>query len=250
MLTEEDNKEKITSDSKGIRLHVYISKTGLASRRASEKLISAGRVKVNGIIIAKQGSLVFEQDIVEVDNQLVRPEKLYHYIALNKPPGYVSSMKDEWNRPLAVSLIKTDIKERVYNIGRLDKDSCGLLLFSNDGAFAAHLGHPSSGIIKEYYVQCDNFIPKAFVDGFMQGIEDEGDILKAESVELCNEKSCVIRLIEGKNREIRRVLRKFYLGAVLLKQTSIGPVKLGSLAEGKWRNLSDMEVSKLVGENK
>lgn len=231
-----------------IRLQLYLARAGVASRRASEKLVTAGRVKVNGKVLAELGARVRLTDRVELDGQLLELEQNYRYLALNKPAGYISSMKDEWQRPTAASLLKPDIKERVYNIGRLDKDSCGLLLFSNDGAFAARLGHPSSGILKEYYVLSDQSFPRSFADSFVNGIKDMDEVLKAEQVLITGDKSCLIKLTEGKNREIRRALRVFNLRAILLRRIAIGPVKLGSLEEGSWRDLTIFEKSALFGE--
>jgi len=235
--------------TKGIRLQTLIARSGVASRRAAEKLMIAGRVRLNGRIVTEMGSRALPDDVVEIDGRKIYAENRQHYLVLNKPPGYLCAMSDEYGRPLAVSLFNPDIKERVYNIGRLDLDSCGLILFTNDGQFAAHVGHPSSGLVKEYEVTTDGRIPPDFRKKFIEGILDEGDVLKARSVILTGANTCVIQLEEGKNREIRRALAAFSLKATVLRRVAIGPVLLGKLEEGRWRTLSDAELTALNTSN-
>jgi 23S rRNA pseudouridine2605 synthase len=136
-----------------IRLQVYLAHCGVASRRASEELILAGRVSVNGLVASTLGTKVRETDLILVDGKPVRLEQKKRYIALNKPAGYICSAKDPQGRPLAQDLLPKNITERVYTIGRLDFRSSGLILFTNDGDFAAALGHPSAELEKEYLVE-------------------------------------------------------------------------------------------------
>ena len=245
----EDGLEDAPSGPQGIRLQTLIARSGAASRRAAEKLMLGGRVRLNGHIVTELGTRALPDDVVEIDGRRIFAETRQHYLVLNKPPGYLCAMSDEYGRPLAVSLFNPDIKERVYNIGRLDLDSCGLILFTNDGKFAAHVGHPSSGLIKEYNVRTDGRIPPEFRKKFMEGIHDEGEILKARSVILTGADTCVIQLEEGRNREIRRALASFSLRATLLRRVAIGPVMLGNLPEGRWRNASDEELTALNRSN-
>jgi 23S rRNA pseudouridine2605 synthase len=231
--------------AKGIRLQTLIARSGASSRRAAEKMMLAGRVRLNGRIATELGIRAMPGDVVEIDGRKITGETRQHYLALNKPPGYLCAMSDEYGRPLAVSLFNPDIKERVYNIGRLDLDSCGLILFTNDGKFAARVGHPSSGLVKEYNVMTDGRIPPEFRKKFMEGIHDEGEVLTARSVILTGADTCVIQLEEGRNREIRRALAAFSLKATMLRRVAIGPVLLGNLGEGRWRNLSDAELDAL-----
>ena len=246
----EDNPEDASpGPAKGIRLQTLIARSGTASRRAAEKLMVDGRVRLNGRIVTELGTRASPDDMVEVDGERISAETRLHYLVLNKPPGYLCAMSDEYGRPLAVSLFNPEIKERVYNIGRLDLDSCGLILFTNDGNFAAHVGHPSSGLVKEYDVKTDGRIPPEFRKGFIEGIHDEGEILKARSVILTGADSCVIQLVEGRNREIRRALATFSLRATLLRRVAIGPVSLGNLVEGRWRPLSGAELAALNESN-
>lgn len=233
----------------GTRIQTLLAHAGIASRRAAERMIQEGRVRLNGHVVTEPGTRAMPHDRVEVDGTHVVKEGRLHYLALNKPPGFICAMSDDRGRPTAASLLKPDIQERVYNIGRLDLDSSGLVLFTNDGGFARSVGHPSSGHIKEYLVETDRRIHRTFGAQFEAGLEDDGETLKAIGVELTGEQTCLIRLVEGKNREIRRALKQFGLKAVLLRRIAIGPVRLGDLAEGRWRPLTAEELSALVQTN-
>jgi len=227
-----------------VRLQAYLASSGLGSRRFCESFIEQGRVKVNGIV-AELGSRVGPGDKVSFDERLVEPQILLRYIALNKPPGYISSMADEKNRPVAASLLKSSVSERVYNVGRLDQWSSGLLFFTNDGEFASLLVHPRSCIDKEYLVRCDLPILGDLPERFMEGVGIEGILYRAERVVIQDEKTMRIVLVEGKNREIRKVLDFFGLRALFLRRERIGPIELGSLAEGSFRDLDAAEVEAL-----
>jgi len=241
-MTEEASEET----QKGVRLQVLISHAGLASRRAAEALILAGRVTVNGKPATALGARAFPLDCVAVDGQIITAEARIHHLVLNKPPGYLCAMSDAYGRPLAFTLLRPQIKERIYNVGRLDLESCGLILFTNDGAFAARMGHPSSGLVKEYHIESDKRIPNEFIDRFEAGVDDAGETLKADSVTINGERTCRVRLVEGKNREIRRALSLFGLKALVLRRVAIGPVLLGKLEQGSWRYLSDEEMQVLA----
>ena len=241
-----DTNGRQDSDS-GQRLQVFLAHAGLASRRAAEGIIAAGRVSVNGVTVSIQGSKVFPGDIVLVDGQPVQTEIRRVYFALNKPPGYICSSADPQGRPLALDLLPRNISERMYNIGRLDFLSCGLIFFTNDGDFAARLGHPGSGLEKEYLVEATGHISDEAVQAFQQGITIEGVHYRAQSAERTGSRSLRIVLIEGKNREIRRVFSYFHLHPSRLRRIRIGPVKLGNLAEGACRPLTEFELEALKG---
>ena len=229
---------------RSIRLQVFLSHAGVASRRAAEEIIASGRVSVNGVTITAQGTKVEEGDTVLLDGKPVLPEVKKHYIALNKPPGYICSSGDPQGRPLALSLLPVQ-KERLYNVGRLDFLSCGLIFFTNDGAFAARLGHPSCGLEKEYIVEATGIIPDETVDAFCGGITIEDVYYKAKTAEKTGRKSMRIVLVEGKNREIRRVFSHFHLHPSVLRRVRIGSVLLGNLPEGSSRPLTQKEISGL-----
>jgi len=233
-----------TTPREKIRLQAYLASCGIGSRRACEKLLQGGRVSVNGTI-AKLGDSAFAGDEVRLDGKVVRQQTRLRYIALNKPVGFVTSMSDEMGRPVAASLVGSFVEERVYNVGRLDQWSSGLIFFTNDGDLTALLVHPSGRVDKEYEVETDLPIPEAFAKEFEDGLTVDGILYRAESVRVVGERRMNIVLVEGKNREIRRVLEHYGLRALALKRVRIGPIELGDLADGAHRELSPEEVDSL-----
>ena len=229
----------------GLRLQAYLAHAGVASRRAAEGIIAEGRVSVNGVVVSEQGSKVFPGDTVLLDGKPVRTESRLVYLALNKPPGYICSSSDPQGRPLAIDLLPDEIKERLYNVGRLDFMSCGLIFFTNDGEFAARLGHPRSGLEKEYMVEATGHIPDALIEAFEKGISIEDVYYKAQLIERLGSRAIKVVLVEGKNREIRRVFSHFHLHPFRLRRVRIGPVKLEDLEEGKSRPLRKFELEAL-----
>jgi 23S rRNA pseudouridine2605 synthase len=219
----------------------------MASRRGAEKLISEGRVQVNGRVVTVTGEKVKAGDLVLLDGRPVWPETQLRYLALHKPPGYICSSADPQGRPLALELLSPDIRERLYNVGRLDVLSSGIILFTNDGDFAARVSHPSSGIEKEYLVEATGSIPDSLVEAFTQGLVIEGQRYRAREIERTGHRSLRICLIEGKNREIRRVFSCFHLHPRRLHRIRIGPVLLGNLAGGASRPLRETEIKALMG---
>jgi 23S rRNA pseudouridine2605 synthase len=242
--------EKGAAESGEVRLQVYLAHAGLASRRGAEKLIAEGRVRVNGETVAVPGEKVRPGDAVAVDGRPVKPEARFRYLALHKPPGYICSSSDPQGRPLALELLPPGIRERLYNVGRLDLRSSGLILFTNDGDFAARVSHPSAGLEKEYLVEASGSIPDSVVDAFIRGLVVEGERYQAGKIERTGRRSLKICLVEGKNREIRRVFSYFHLHPVKLHRVRIGPVLLGDLAEGAVRPLVEREIETLLGGTK
>jgi len=230
---------------RSIRLQVFLSHAGVASRRASEEIISSGRVSVNGVTITSQGYKLEDGDTVLLDGKPVQTESRLLYLALNKPAGYICSSSDPQGRPLALSLLPST-KERLYNVGRLDYQSCGLIFFTNDGNFAARLGHPSSDLEKEYIVEATGYIPDEVVKAFNDGVTVEDIFYKAKSAQIVGRKTLRIVLVEGKNREIRRVFSHFHLHPSVLRRVRIGKVLLGDLAEGASRPLTESEIKSLM----
>ncbi|MDR2418004.1 MAG: rRNA pseudouridine synthase [Treponema sp.] len=227
---------------KALRLQVYLAHAGVASRRSSEVLITAGRVSVNGRLVFTLGEKVLPTDTVCVDGIPVVIESSFHYIALNKPPGYLCSVSDPEGRRLAKNLLPPEIKERLYNVGRLDYLSCGLIIFTNDGDFAAKVSHPSAEIEKEYIVEASGLIPDEVAEEFANGVMIDGVLYRAEGIERLGRKTLRIVLIEGKNREIRRVFSHFRLHPLKLQRIRIGLVTLGNLEQGKTRSLTSKEL--------
>lgn len=234
----------MSDPEEGIRLQAFLAHAGVASRRACEKLIVEGRVSINGSTASELGVRVKPGDRVELDGRPVRTEDRKRYILLNKPAGYISAMSDPEGRPLAAALLK-GVGERVYNVGRLDQWSSGLLLFTNDGDFAYLLVHPSGGIEKEYYVETDGPLGDDFFEGFRAGVEVDGVLYRAGSVERSGPASARIVLVEGKNREIRRVLERFGRKPRILRRVRIGGVSIEGLKEGEFRELAEAEIEGL-----
>lgn len=230
----------------GIRLQAFLAHSGVASRRACESIILSGRVKINGNVASELGVRVMLGDSVSLDGRPVGPEGRMRYILLNKPAGYISAMSDPEGRPLASDLL-TGVEERVYNVGRLDQWSSGLLIFTNDGDLASILVHPSGGIEKEYEIVADSALGDDFITAFGTGIEIDGVSYRATSLKRIGPDSVMAILLEGKNREIRRVLEHFGRRAKVLRRVRIGPLTLDGLAEGSYRELRADEVAALRG---
>jgi 23S rRNA pseudouridine2605 synthase len=209
-------------------------------------LILAGRVCVNGQQVWGPGVSVGADDVVLFDGVPVQPEQTLRYLALHKPEGFLCSQCDPQNRPLAKDLLPKHFRERLYNVGRLDFLSCGLIFFTNDGEFARALSHPSSRIEKEYFVQATGDIPAALFEQFARGITIEGVHYRANRIMPHGRRAARVCLIEGKNREIRRVFSHFHVHPRLLKRVRIGRVNLDDLACGHTRELTQKEVLSLM----
>lgn len=229
------------------RLQLFMAKSGVASRRACEEIISEGRVSVNGKIVTTPGTKVSVTDNVCLDGKPITiqdQEKIY--VLLNKPAGYVCSNSDEKGRAVALDLLKEDFSQRLFNVGRLDMFSCGLIIFTNDGDFAAKVSHPSSQLEKEYLVETSTPIPEELIQRFQKGIRIDDVFYKCQSIEKTGSRTVKIVLIEGKNREIRRVFEKFELGIKRLIRVRIGNIQMNGLPQGKYRHLTKEEIASLL----
>ncbi len=238
----------LNSTDKPVRLQAYLAHCGVASRRASEELILSGRVSVNGRRVTELGTRVSGGDQVHLDGRPVAVEQVLRYIALHKPPEYICSASDPQGRPLARSLLDPEVTERVYTVGRLDYRSSGLILFTNDGDFAARVGHPSTEIEKEYLVEATGVIADQVLDEFRAGVNVEGVLYRCRDIERLGRKSVRVVLVEGKNREIRRVFSHFHLHPQRLQRIRIGSILLGNLKEGRSRALQPAELERLNTE--
>src|SRR5262245_36652781 len=208
-----------------VRLQKYLADSGIASRRTGEGVILAGRVSVNGEVIKTLGTKVHPtRDQVEVDGRLVKPKRKL-YIALHKPPGYLSTRKDPLRRPLLADLLPKEWGH-LTSVGRLDSESEGLIFLTNDGAFALHLTHPRYGVRKFYRATVAGRVEPGMLQRFTAGVPDAGDILKAESARLIsanNSHSVVeLELAEGRNREVRRLFAAQGLEVTRLQRVQIG----------------------------
>lgn len=234
------------NETEEIRLQVFLAHCGVASRRASEQIITDGRVCVNGSVVTTLGTKVNNNDVVTVDGQQIFLEENKRYVLLNKPAGYVCSSSDEKGRAVAADLLKEKYSERLYSIGRLDMYSKGMILFTNDGDFAAKLSHPSSELEKEYIVETSQNISDDLPKKLEHGVRVEGVFYKPLHVEKLKERKLKIVLIEGKNREIRKMLENENIGTKSLVRVRIGCVKLNDLKSGECRNLTKQEISDLL----
>jgi 23S rRNA pseudouridine2605 synthase len=229
-----------------LRLQVFLAHCGVASRRASEQIILDGRVSVNGSVVKELGTKVKPTDEVLVDGKKIRLEAVKRYVLLNKPAGFVCSSSDEKGREVAADLLKSKYSERLYNVGRLDMYSKGMILFTNDGDFAAKLSHPSSQVEKEYIVETSQDIPDELPSKLEHGIRVEGVFYKSVRVVKLKERKLKIVLIEGKNREIRRMLESVNIGTKSLVRVRIGNINLDDLRPGDSRDLTAAEVKGLL----
>jgi 23S rRNA pseudouridine2605 synthase len=230
---------------KSIRLQVYLAHSGAASRRASEKIILSGRVEINGRKITELGKKVGPGDEVRLDGVSVKLETRLRYIVLYKPPLYLCSSFDPQGRALALDLLPKGITERLYTVGRLDYRSSGLVLFTNDGDFSTAVSHPGREIEKEYLVEASGRILDEVIDSFLRGVFIDGVRYQARNIDRLDRRTLRIVLIEGKNREIRRVFSHFHLHPEKLHRVRIGPLHIGVLRPGESRPLTNEEIQGL-----
>lgn len=233
-----------------MRLQKYLAQCGVASRRKCEEYIVDGRVTINGTIVRVLGTKVGPADKVAFDGKPVLPERRKLYIALNKPRGYLCTSEDPEGRPLALDLLSKHFTERIYSVGRLDFNSSGLILFTNDGEFAKSVSHPSSGIEKEYLVESFDPFPEEFLEEFKRGVVIEGAKYRIEDYTVTGPNTARIVLIEGKNREIRRLYESKNAGVRRIHRVRIGPLVLGDLRMGKFRSLEKREIEWFLGRGR
>ena len=232
-----------------VRLQKFIAECGVASRRKSEELIEGGKVKVNGRIAEIGDKINPKRDTVTVNGKKIVKQKNCTYIMLHKPRGFITTMSDEMDRKCVAELIK-DVPVRVYPVGRLDRDSEGMLLFTNDGEFANAMTHPTKHVPKTYRVTVRPSISEEQITALTQGvIIDDRKTAPAEVRVILKEEGRVVLeiiLYEGRNRQIRKMCEEVGLEVARLKRTTIGSIKLGMLKQGDWRELNEDEVRKLM----
>ena len=235
------------------RLQKIIAAAGIDSRRHAEILITSGRVSVNGEIVTELGVKADpRKDVIRVDGNTISLETTRCYIALHKPAEYVTTMSDPQKRPTVADLVK-DVPERVYPIGRLDYDSSGLLLLTNDGDFAQKIQHPRFQVPKNYRVKISGRLNKEELKQIINGVKLPDAVFKPENlnIEKINDKSTWLSLTlrEGKNRIIRRGFEAAGRQVTRLVRESIGKITLAGLKEGQWRNLTGREISQLLNDS-
>jgi 23S rRNA pseudouridine2605 synthase len=232
-----------------LRLQKFLAEAGVASRRAGEQMILAGRVAVNGETVSELGTRVDPlHDQVAVDGKPARAKRKL-YVALNKPRGLVCSRNDELERRTIYDLLPKEWSH-LHTVGRLDFNSEGLIFLTNDGEFSLHLTHPRYGVRKKYVATVEGRVEGEMLGKFREGVWHLGEKLKAEKTRLIvgGQKLSVVELelAEGKNREVRRLFESQGLSVKKLERISIGKIKLGELRPGKWRTLTEPEIKSLM----
>ncbi len=231
-----------------VRLQKFMASCGVASRRKCEEWIAEGRVRVDGVVASEPGTTIDPNtQRVEVDGRVIRPAR-FRYLLYHKPRGVLSALSDPSGRGTLGDVLPPELG-RVYHVGRLDQDSEGLLLLTNDGDFAMRLTHPRYEVEKTYQVWCDGDPTPADLKRMEQGIDDAGERLRARSVEKIASGHYQVVLTEGKKREIRRLFAACGCPVTRLLRTAVGPVKLGALSTGRFRDLTEAEVAALRGKN-
>ena len=231
------------------RLQKVLAGAGIGSRRACEELIAAGRVTVDGRRATLGDRADPRTSVIHIDGERVVTDARLVYLALNKPRGIVSTMSDERGRDGINELLGASVSQRVFHVGRLDTDSEGLLLLTNDGDLAHRLTHPSHGVPKTYLVEVPGPLPRTVGRALLKGIELEDGLAKADAFRLVDSHARTalveITLHEGRKHIVRRMLAELGHPVIRLIRTAVGPVKLGDLKTGRWRHLSRDEVATL-----
>ncbi len=231
------------------RLQKIIARAGICSRRKAESLILEGRVTVNGTVVTELGSKADpDRDVVKVDGETVRPRRKMVYIALNKPTGVVTTRSDEKQRPTVMQFLGSEDTDALFPVGRLDYNSEGLLLITNDGEWAAHLMRPSDHVVKTYLIRVRGVPDEKTIDHLESGIELDGIRTRPAKVEMVGHGRnswLKVRITEGKKNQLRRMFKKVGHPVVRLKRIGIGVVDLGSLRPGEFRRLTASEVKQM-----
>lgn len=230
-----------------IRLQKYLADCGVASRRRAEELMLQGRVTVNDKTADKPGIKITGYDVVKVDGKPIHLPAKKVYMLLNKPPGYLSTVKDEHGRKTVMDLISDEVKERVFPVGRLDYDSEGLLILTNDGEITYALTHPKHNVSKTYVVTLDSVPSITAIDRLKKGVIVDGKRTKPAKVEWLFDNVLQISISEGRNRQIRKMAEAVGYKVVSLKRTSIGMLQLGNIPLGRWRHITKAELQYLKG---
>ena len=238
--------------TEGVRLQKVLANAGVASRRVAEQLIVDGRVRVNGVVITELGSRIDpEVDLVDVDGTAIQLDETKRYVILNKPRGVVSSMRDERGRPDLREFV-ADWPERLYNVGRLDADTSGLLVLTNDGGLAHVLAHPSFGVTKVYVAKVDGRVTAQTIATLTRGIDLEDGPIAADKARLLSSSAegggslLELTLHSGRNRIVRRMMAAVGHPVEDLVRRQFGPLHLGGLPVGRARELTKVEQGALL----
>lgn len=234
-----------------MRLQKFLAEAQVASRRKAEEIITQGRVSVNGVIITELGTKVeSEKDIVTVDGNSVSICEKMVYIMLNKPEGCVTTVKDQFDRKSVLDYVN-DVNERIYPVGRLDYDTSGLLILTNDGELTYKLTHPKHNVEKTYIAEVDREPDISDMDKFRTGVVIDGRKTAPAKIKIINKgklTSLEIKIHEGRNRQVRKMCAAINCNVVKLKRIAEGNISLGKLEKGKYRYLTDEEINYLKRE--
>lgn len=237
-------------DTEGVRLQKVLANAGVASRRVCEQYIVEGRIRVNGVVVTELGRRIDPAvDIVDVDGTAIQLDSTKRYVMLNKPTGVVSTMKDEQGRP-DLRRYTQDFAERLYNVGRLDADTSGLLVLTNDGDLAHVLAHPSFGVTKVYIAKVDGRVTPQVIARLTKGVELEDGPIAADKARLLDASGTTslveLTLHSGRNRIVRRMMAEVGHPVIELVRRQFGPLHLGTLPAGKARELTTVERGALL----
>lgn len=227
-----------------MRLQKFIAHSGYASRRKAEDLIKQGFVSVNGQIVSEMGILVSNEDSIKVKGKLLKKEENKIYILLNKPTGYITSVSDDFERKTVLDLIK-GVSERLYPVGRLDFNTSGLLMLTNDGDFTNFLTHPSHNINKTYKVDFLGHMDEEKGNTLRDGIKIDNYKTAPAIIKYVSRNKMLVTIHEGRNRQVRKMMEAVECKVKALHRVSIGPIKDDYLPEGEWRFLSKKEIQSL-----
>ncbi|NLC64750.1 MAG: rRNA pseudouridine synthase [Erysipelothrix sp.] len=237
------------ASSKEIRLQKAIAMSGVASRRKAETMIEQGRVKVNGQVVRELGTKVLSEDRISVDGKDIMKEDNFVYYLLNKPRGYVSTAEDQFDRPTVLDLVKD--QNRLFPVGRLDMDTTGAIILTNDGHFTQLLTHPSYEMSKTYRVSVEGILDYDVKNALKAGVQTKDTYYQPMEIKRIthfpkkNRTAFDLILHEGKNRQIRNLMEHFNLPVIRLHRYAIGELKLDELSMGQYRRLKPFEVQKL-----
>lgn len=234
-----------------MRLNKYIAAGGLGSRRKADELIAAGKVKINGKVYRELGYTVEAGDVVEVGGSIIEPAKKHVYIMLNKPKGYITSVIDDRNRPTVMDLVN-DFDGRLYPVGRLDYNTSGLLILTNDGEFAHQMTHPKHNVEKTYRAKVAGTLSDQRIAKLRKGLDIGGFITSPAKVNMIKQMEkwalVEIKIREGKNRQIRKMFAAVGNKVIELERVAVGDLYLGHLKEGHYRKLTTKEVEDLLND--
>lgn len=240
-------KQNANYDDSDIRLNKYIASTGLCSRREADKIISEGLISVNGNIVTEMGTKIKPTDDIRYNGERLKTERLV-YIIMNKPKDYITTLRDPHAKHTVIDLLQNKCKERVFPVGRLDRNTTGVLLLTNDGDLAKKLTHPSYHRLKIYHVTLNKNLVKAHADKILKGLELDDGFIQADALSYidANDKRQIgLEIHSGRNRIVRRIFENLGYDVIKLDRVYFAGLTKKGLARGRWRFLDDKEINML-----